>query len=151
MLPPLLTNRYVLGAVGAVALVAGIWTYGQYRAHEGRQQARAAIEKEQVAIALAQQVEKDRADAVYRGQVLASQVAAKKWATELDATGRMLRNLRKQLQAAGTCGRLDDSGEDWIGILGRSWAEYQSMADEAGRLADKVTGLQGHIKALGVR
>lgn len=145
---PILTNRYVLGAIAVVAVLAAVWGYGHHQFNAGAEHTRAAIEKQQIAIALGQQVEKDRADAEHRGRILASQATANKWASELDATGRMLRDLRKQLQTAGTCGRLDDSGEDWIGILGRSWAEYQSMADEAGRLADKVTGLQGYIRAL---
>lgn len=114
----------------------------------GAAAARAKVEKQQIAIALGQQVEKDRANAIYRGQIRASQATAKKWAAELDSTGRMLQSLRKQLQNAGTCSGLNDAGEDWIGILERSWAEYQGMADEAGRLADKVTELQGYVRAI---
>lgn len=144
----LITNRYALGAAGLLLALAAIWGYGHYQYRQGVGNERARIEKEQIAIALGQQVEKDRADAIYRGQILASQATARKWAAELDSTGRMLQSLRKQLQTAGTCSGLNDAGEDWIGILGRSWAEYQGMADEAGRLADKVTGLQGYARAL---
>ncbi len=141
----------IAGLVGAGLLAVagvGVRLYGEAQYGQGAEAARLKIERQQIAIALGQQVEKDRADAQYRGQLLASQATAKKWATELDATGRLLQSLRKQLQNAGTCSGLNDAGEDWIGILGRSWAEYQGMADEAGRLADKVTGLQGYVESV---
>lgn len=144
----LLTNRYVVGAAGLALAFGSIWGYGHYQYSQGVSNERSKIEKQQIAIALGQQVEKDRADAIYRGQILASQATAKKWAAELDSTSRMLQSLRKQLQVAGTCSGLNDVGEDWIGILGRSWAEYQDMANEAGRLADKVTGLQRYVKVV---
>jgi hypothetical protein len=144
----LLTNKYVIGAAGLLLALAAVWGYGAHKYKQGASQERAKLERQQIDIALGQQVEKDRADAIYRGQILASQATAKKWAAELDSTGRMLQSLRKQLQTAGTCSGLNDAGEDWIGILGRSWAEYQGMANEAGRLADKVTGLQGYVRAI---
>lgn len=144
----LIANKYVLGATGVLLVLVAFWGHGRYQRSQGASQERAKFTQEQIAIALGQQVEKDRADAIYRGQILASQATAKKWAAELDSTGRMLQSLRKQLQAAGTCSGLNDAGEDWIGILGRSWAEYQGMANEAGRLADKVTGLQGYVRAI---
>lgn len=144
----LLANKYVLGAAGLLLALATMGGYGRYQYSRGVDQERARIERQQIDIALAQQMEKDRADAIYRGQILASQAAADKWAAELDTTSRMLQSLRKQLQTAGTCSGLNDAGEDWIGILGASWAEYQAMANEAGRLANKVTGLQGYVRAL---
>lgn len=148
MMLKLLANRYLLGAVGLLLALAAVWIYGHYQYNQGASKERAKIERQQIDIALGQQVEKDRADAIHRGQILASQATAKKWAAELDSTGRMLQSLRKQLQNAGASSGLNDSGKDWIGILGRSWAEYQGMADEAGRLADKVTGLQGYVRAI---
>ncbi len=138
----------IAGAASVLLIGVAFWGYGHYQYKQGASQERAKFTQEQIAIALGQQVEKDRADVIHRGQILASQATAKKWAVELDSTGRMLQSLRKQLQAAGTCSGLNDAGEDWIGILGRSWAEYQGMANEAGRLADKVSGLQGYVKAV---
>lgn len=145
----LLDNRYVLGAAAFLLALAAVWGYGKYENRQGASQERAKIEQEQIAIALGQQVEKDRADAIYRGQILASQAASKRWSAELDATGRMLQSLRKQLQAAGTCSGLNDaSGDDWLTIIGQSWAEYSGMAAEAAKLSDQVSGLQGYINAV---
>lgn len=137
-----------LAAGLVLALCAGIWGYGRLQYSAGARDARALIQREQIDIALGQQVEKDRADAEYRGRVLATQMARKDLAGKLVDSDRMLRSLRKRLLDAGTCSGLNDAGEDWIGVLGASWAEYTDMAGEAGRLADKVTGLQGYVRAV---
>ena len=145
-----LSNKYLLGAVGAGLLIAAVWVYGAAQYAEGKRDAAMAFERQQRDLAAAQQLEKDRADAKYRGEVLARQEAEKRWAGELASAEQRLRMLRQQLQNSNHCARLDDSGEDWIGILGESWAAYQAMANEAGRLADKVNGLQGAVRALQV-
>lgn len=144
----LIANKYVVGAAGLLACLFLIWVYGRYEYSRGSSNERINIERQQREIAQAQQEETDRREAQWRGQVLATQQREKDLAVQLAGTADGLRKLRKQLQTAGTCPRLDDSGEDWIGILGESWAEYSDMAKEAGRLSDKVTGLQGYIKGV---
>lgn len=144
----LLANRYVAGGVVLLLALLAIWGYGRVQRSQGADQERQKMERQQIAVALGQQVEKDRADAIYRGRALVTQMAHKKLIDELGAADRGLRKLRGQLQTAGACSGLNDAGEDWIGILAASWTGYTDMAAEAGRLADKVTGLQGYIEAL---
>ena len=137
-------------AVAAVllAVAAGIGWWGHGRYEQGRADERAEAKLAQIAIEQGMQYEADRADAEYRGRIMATEVAQKDLSARLADAGGMLRDLRRKLQTAGTCGRLDDTGGDWIGILGASWAEYTDMAADAARLADKVGGLQAYIRGI---
>lgn len=145
---PVPTKLLVYGGA-ALLVVASIWGYGRYQYNQGGDDTRAEIKAQQLALAQAQQAEADRNDAEYRGKILAREMAAKDLSSKLADSNRMLANARSKLQTTGACVRLDATGtDDWLGLLGASWAEYSDMAKEAGRLSDKVTGLQGYIKSL---
>jgi hypothetical protein len=76
--------------LAVLAILATVWAYGRWQYSQSASDERAAIQQQQIAIALGQQVEKDRADAQYRGRVLATQMAQKDLAGKLADSGRML-------------------------------------------------------------
>lgn len=145
----IIPNKLLAYGIGALAIVAGIWGYGRYQYAQGVSHERAEAQERAIALSIAQQEAADRREAEYRGRILAREAEAKKFAASLSDAQRMLGTLRTKLQTTGTCPRLDATGtDDWLGIIGESWAEYQRMANEAARLTDKVTGLQGYINAI---
>ena len=137
----------IAGLLLAVAGGVGLYGHSEYQA--GRADERAEIAAQTRALEIAAQEDRDRADANYRGRILATQMREKDMADRLAGADRMLHDLRRRLQDTGTCGRLDDaSGDDWLGIVGQSWAEYSDLAREAARLSDQVIGLQDYIRAI---
>ncbi|MDX3877588.1 MAG: hypothetical protein QHC81_03780 [Achromobacter sp.] len=144
---------YAAAAVVGAVLVAGVvlerqW-YGSRQFQAGSDAKQAEIEKRQAAIERAWQEEKDRADAQYRGAVLAREAAEKTVVAQRGRIDGLLRQLaQRRAETPGAGGGPDATGPDWIGIFGQCVAEYESMGREAGRLADQVGGLQGYIRAL---
>lgn len=139
----------LLICAGIILLVAvAFWGYGRHEYSQGAKNERIKIEKVQEDIRKAQQVDKDKADADYRGKIYATQQKARDLDAKLVSTNRVLADLRGKLKSAGTCSGLNDAGTDWIGVLGESWAEYTDLGKETARLADKVGGLQGYIRAV---
>lgn len=139
-------------AVGAV-LVAGVvlerqW-YGARQFRAGGDARQAEIEKRQAAIERAWQEERDRADANYRGAVLAREAAEKTLAAQRGRIDGLLRQLaQRRAEAATASGGPDAAGPDWIGIIGSCIGRYEQMGKDAARLADQVNGLQGYIRGL---
>ena len=96
----------------------------------------------------ATQQEADRANAQYRGAVLAREAVQKTVATQRARIDGLLDQLRRRAPAANTGSGSDGAGADWIGVLGSCIAEYERMGGDAARLADKVNGLQGYVQSL---
>ncbi|WP_063492224.1 hypothetical protein [Bordetella trematum] len=159
-----------IGAAVGALLLAGLlaerhW-YGaaQYRAGAAAKQVE--IEKRQLAIERGWQEEKDRADAERRGAVLARQaVEAQLVKSDRDRAAAVARidGLRRQLaqrDAASTSAssRPDATGPDWIGVFGECLGRAESLGrrlsevgKDAAGWADQVNGLQGYVRALGVK
>lgn len=138
--------------LAVLVLVAGVILAWQWRWSSGYDAGHAAAQAEAQALTAAiersMQVEKDRADAEYRGAVLARQAADRLVADQRKRIDGLLDQLRRRPAVAGAGGGSDGAGEDWIGIFGQCVAEYERMGAEAGRLADKVGGLQNYIRAI---
>ncbi len=161
---------YAAAAVAGAVLIAGVvlerqW-YGarQYRA--GGDARQAEIEKRQAAIERAWREERDRADAQFRGAVLARQQAESKLAQaerDRDAAFARIGGLRKQLaardaQASYAGGRPDGASPDWVGLFGECLDRAQRLGRRLGEVgkdaagwADQVNGLQGYIRGLGAK
>lgn len=153
----------VLGLLLLGAVVLERQWYGARQYQAGADAKQEEIEKRQVAIERAWQEEKDRADAKYRGNVLARQQTEAKLAqVERDRDAAFVRvdGLRKQL-AAGDAAASDAGGgsngasPDWIGLFGECLGRAQSLGRRLGEVgkdaagwADQVNGLQGHIRSL---
>lgn len=138
-------------AAGAALLAAAIWIWNlRWSSGYDAGHAAALVEAkdQQAAIERGMQVEKDRAEAEYRGAVLARQAADRLVADQRKRIDGLLDQLRRRPQAARAGSGSDGPGEDWIGIFSQCVAEYERMGAEAARLADKVNGLQGYINAI---
>lgn len=145
-------NRTIGAAMAGIALSAGVvlaWHWhGASRYDAGYRQAQADTQAAQAAIERGMQYERDRADAEYRGAVLARQAADRVLADQRKRIDGLLNQLRNRAETAGTSTGADGAGADWIGIFGACVAEYDDMGREAGRLADKVGGLQGYVRGV---
>ncbi len=124
-----------IGAGAALVLGSGVALYGAHREVAGVTKERARAEAAQRAMTEAYQLEKDRADAQYRGAVLAREAA------KIGFAGRDPANPR-----AGR--RPDEAGPDWIGGFAACYAEYGDLATDAAEWADQVNGLQGYIRGV---
>lgn len=140
--------------VGVVVLAAaGVWVrlYGVSQFEAGALAKQAEIEQRQAAIERAWQEERDRADAKYRGAVLAREAAEKTVAAQRGRIDGLLRQLaQRRAEAASAGGGLDAAGPDWIGIIGSCVGRYEQLGKDAARWADQVNGLQGYIRGLGI-
>lgn len=140
---------WIGGAAVVMALGAGVLLYGAHREDAGVTKERARAEAAQRAITEAYQLEKDRADAQYRGAVLAREAAETTVAAQRGRIDGLLQQLaRRRAQAAGTSGGPDAAGPDWIGIVGACVGEYERLGKDAARWVDQVNGLQGYIRGL---
>lgn len=140
---------YLIGAALVVVVILGVRWYGtsQYRA--GGDARQAEIEKRQAAIERAWQEERDRADAQYRGAVLAREAAEKTLAAQRGRIDGLLRQLaQRRAETTGAGGGPDATGPDWIGIIGSCVGRYEQLGKDAARWADQVNGLQDYIRSL---
>lgn len=145
--------RTALIAAAGGLLLAGViglaWrAHGaaQYRA--GYAQAQAEAETQRLRLQEGIQYERDREDAINRGQILARLAADRLVADQRKRIDGLLDQLRRRPAPARAEPGTDGAGEDWIGIFGQCVAAYEDMGREAGRLADKVNGLQGYVRAV---
>src|SRR5690606_27361326 len=129
------------------ALLLGVWGYGQYQYKQGVADEKAAAVLAAISIEQGMQYERDKADAEYRGAVLAREAAEKTVADQRTRIVGLLDDLRRA-KTSGASGGSYGAGVDGIGILIECIGEYEQMGAEAARLADKVNGLQGYAKAL---
>lgn len=121
--------------------------YGQYQYRQGVNAEKVNAVLSQIAIEQGMQYEKDRAEAGYRQAVLEREAAQKLVSDQRTRIVGLLNGLRNA-QASDPSSGFDESGVDGIGILIECIGDYEQMGAEAARLADKVNGLQGYIKAL---
>lgn len=158
---------YAAAVVVGALLVAGVvlerqW-YGVRQRQVGADAKQAEIEKRQAAIERAWQEERDRADAQYRGAVLARQQTESKLVRaerDRDAAFARVDRLRKQLDlrdaaAPDASSGSDGAGPDWIGLFGECVGRAQSLGRRLGTVgkdaagwADQVNGLQGYIRSI---
>ena len=137
--------RYKLIALGLVAVL--IWGYGQHKYQQGVASEKAKAVLAQISIEQGMQYERDRADAEYRGAVLARESAQ----SDLAAVRRELDRVRDNARHAtptSAGSRSNGSGADWIGGFSACYSEYAELAEDAARWADQVNGLQGFVRAL---
>ncbi|GGE68177.1 hypothetical protein GGR41_000589 [Paenalcaligenes hominis] len=135
-----------IGAAITAALFLGGWLYGQYQYKQGVNAEKVNAVLSQIAIEQGMQYEKDRADAEYRQAVLEREAAQKLVSDQRVRIVGLLNDLRNA-QASDPGSGPNDAGADGIGILIECIGDYEQMGAEAARLADKVNGLQGYVKA----
>ncbi|MCY1371334.1 hypothetical protein D9M68_539610 [compost metagenome] len=146
---------YAAALAAGALLVAGVvverqW-YGARQYQAGADAKQAEIEKRQAAVERAWQEERERADAQYRGAVLAREAAEKAVAAQRGRIDGLLRQLaQRRSEAASSGGGSDATGPDWIGIIGSCVGRYEQLGKDAARWADQVNGLQGYLRGLGV-
>lgn len=144
-------RRYwpALLVAGLLLLLIVVWRIDRAAQYDiGYQQAQSDARALNIQIERATQEEADRADAQYRGAVLARETAQKAVAAQRARIDGLLEQLRRRPSAANAGGGPHDAGADWIGVLGRCVAEYERLGGDAARLADKVNGLQGYINSV---
>lgn len=121
--------------------------YGQYQYRQGVNAEKVNTALSQIAIEQGVQYEKDRADAEYRQAELEREVAQKLVSDQRVRIVGLLDDLRNAQNSDPVSGS-NDAEADGIGILVECIGDYEQMGAEAARLADKVNGLQGYIRAL---
>ena len=134
------------GMLFALTVAWGIDRAAQY--DSGYQKAQADARALNIQIELATQEEADRADAEYRGAIMAREAVQKTVATQRARIDGLLDQLRRRSETAGASSGSDGAGADWIGVLGSCVAEYERLGGDTARLADKVSGLQGYVRSL---
>lgn len=145
--------RAALSGAGAGLLLAAavgvawrIHGAAQYRAGYAQAKTDAAL----AAAALSEgiQYERDRADAIHRGAVLAREAVQRDLVAVRGQLDRVLRAHGRDPANPRARGRSDATGPDWIGGFGACYAEYADLAADAAKWADQVNGLQSYIKAV---
>ncbi|NMU90688.1 hypothetical protein HGQ98_12915 [Achromobacter ruhlandii] len=139
---------WIGGAVVVMVLGAAFALNGAHREAAGVAKERARAEAAQRAMTEAYQLEKDRADAQYRGAVLAREAAKAGLAAALADLDRVLRAAGRDPANPRAGRRPDEAGPDWIGGFAACYAEYGDLAADAAGWADQVNGLQGYIRGL---
>lgn len=138
----------VVGAAVVMAFGAGVVLYGAHQYRAGGDARQAEIEKRQAAIERGWQEERDRADAQYRGAVLAREAAKAGLSAARAELDRVLRAAGRDPANPRAGRRPDEAGPDWIGGFAACYAEYGDLAADAAGWADQVNGLQGYIRGL---
>ncbi|ALX86788.1 hypothetical protein APT56_05945 [Achromobacter denitrificans] len=139
---------WIGGAAVVMVRGAAFALNGAHREAAGVTKERARAEVAQRAITGAYQLEKDRADAQYRGAVLVRETAKTGLAAARADLDRLLRANGRDPANARAGRRPDEAGPDWIGGFAACHADYGDLAADAAGWADQVDGLQGYIKAL---
>lgn len=137
-----------VGAAAALLVGAGVVLYGASREADGVAKERVRAEAAQRAITEAYQLEKDRADAQYRGAVLAREAAKTGLAAARAQLDRVLSAAGRDPANPRAGRRPDEAGADWIGGFAACYAEYGDLAIDAAEWADQVNGLQGYVRGL---
>ncbi len=110
-----------IGAGAALVLGSGVALYGAHREVAGVTKERARAEAAQRAMTEAYQLEKDRADAQYRGAVLAREAAKIGLAAARAELDRVLRAAGRDPANPRAGRRPDEAGPDWIGGNMETW------------------------------
>lgn len=142
---------YLIGAGVLASLAAGVWMYGGHPYRACLVAERAATLERQARVERAMLEERDRADAQYRGAVLAREAAQRDLSGVRARLDRLLsEQARRRPETARAGSGRDGAGADWIGGFAACYAAYGDLAADAARWADQVNGLQGFIRGLGV-
>ncbi|OZI81409.1 hypothetical protein [Bordetella genomosp. 6] len=140
---------YLIGAGVLAGLVVGVWMYGGHQYRAGVESERAATLERQARVERAMQEERDRADAQYRGAVLAREAAQRDLSGVRARLDRLLsEQVRRRPEAAGASSGPHGASADWIGGFAACYAAYGDLAADAARWADQVNGLQGFIRGV---
>ncbi|WP_081043752.1 hypothetical protein [Bordetella bronchiseptica] len=140
---------YLIGAGILAAVAVGVRMYGGHQYRAGLAAERAATLERQARVERAMQEERDRADAQYRGAVLAREAAQRDLSGVRARLDRLLsEQAGRRPEAARAGGRSDGAGADWIGGFAACYAAYGDLAADAARWADQVNGLQGFIRGV---
>ncbi|MGE7085692.1 hypothetical protein [Achromobacter xylosoxidans] len=139
---------WIGGAAVVLVLGAAFALNGAHREAAGVAKERSRAEAAQRAITEAYQLEKDRADAQYRGAVLAREAAKNGLAAARAELDRVFRAAGRDPANPRAGRRPDEAGPDWIGGFAACYAEYGDLATDAAGWADQVNGLQGYVNAL---
>ncbi|WP_148316843.1 hypothetical protein [Achromobacter xylosoxidans] len=139
---------WVGGAAVVLVLGAAFALNGARREAAGVIKERTRAEAAQRAITEAYQLEKDHADAQYRGAVLAREAAKTGLAAARADLDRLLRSAGRDPSNPRAGRGSDEAGPDWIGGFAACYAEYGDLATDAAGWADQVNGLQGYIRGL---
>ncbi|MFY2610509.1 hypothetical protein [Achromobacter ruhlandii] len=139
---------WIGGAAVVLVLGAAFALNGAHREAAGVAKERSRAGAAQRAITEAYQLEKDRADAQYRGALLAREAAKTGLAAARAELDRVLRAAGRDPANPRAGRRSDEAGPDWIGGFAACYAEYGDLAVDAAGWADQVNGLQGYIRAL---
>jgi len=140
--------RPLASAAAVLLLCLAIWGYGKSQYRQGVADTKAEAVLQQISIEQGMQYERDRADADYRGAVLARETAQKDVAAVRARLDRLLRQHRDDAKIASAGSGSDAAGPDWIGIVGACYAEYGELGADAARWADQLNGLQGYVRAI---
>jgi hypothetical protein len=146
------------GLALALAAVLGIRWYGSHQYASGHAQAQleaqaaaAKLSEQRRAQEQAAQEQADENYAKYHGQVLATQ--ARVAGFYADDVGRLrkqiadLQSARAATHPATGTGADGSTGPDVIGAFAACAGRYDEVVQYAAGLADKVTGLQGYVRA----
>lgn len=139
---------WIGGAAVVLVMGAAFALNGARREAAGVAKERARAEAAQRAITEAYQLEKDRADAQFRGAVLAREAAKTGLHAARAELDRVLRSAGRDPADPPAGRRPDEAGADWIGGFAACYAEYGDLATDAAGWADQVNGLQGYINAI---
>lgn len=131
-----------------LAIAAGIGWYGHSRYRAGRADERAEARLAAISIEQGMQYEADRADAQYRGAVLAREAAARDLVAMRGRLDEWVRRYGRDPANPRAGRRSDAAGPDWIGGFAACYGEYADLAADAARWADQVNGLQGYVRAV---
>lgn len=142
------TEKLILGAVVAVAVVGGVLLYGEKRFDDGRAKERAAYEAAAEAqrerVRGTNQAQERKAQEVDRGQVRRTQVAeaaARAARDELDRLRDEI-NSRRDLPGPTTCTRELESARAAEQLLFTCADRYSDVARRADALANQLRGYQ---------
>jgi len=141
-------TQLIAAAVLVFALVGGCFWLRHDAYRQGVADTKADAVLQQIAIEQGMQYERDRADADYRGAVLARAAAQRDLVAVRGQLDRVLRAHGRDPANPRAGRRPDDTGPDWIGGFAACYGEYERLATDAAGWADQVNGLQGYVRAI---
>lgn len=145
----------LIGAGAALLLAAAVgvaWhVHGAAQYEAGYAQAKTDAAIAAAALSEGIQYERDRADAIHRGAVLAREAAQRDLVAARSQLDGLLRAHGRDPANPRAGRRSDAAGPDWIGGFAACYGEYADLAADAAKWADQVNGLQGYVRAISHR
>lgn len=140
--------QLIIAVAVAGLLAGGAWLLHHDGYRQGEADTRAEAVLQTIAIEQGMQYERDKADANYRGAVLARNAALRDLTAVRADLDRLLRTHGRDPTNPSASRRPDDTGPDWIGGFAACYGEYEQLATDAAGWADQVNGLQGYVRAV---